>query len=505
MSSLRHEVLPQFVDWCASSVEWGLYDVVGFTSTFQQNVASLALARRIKSGWPDVRIVFGGANMEGEMGPEYARAFSFLDYVLVGEADRAFPALLEGLAAGRAPELAGLVSRNGNGVHVRGSAPPLQQMDALPTPDYDEYFERASKVGLVDDPEYACLLPFESSRGCWWGQKHHCTFCGLNGLGMGYRSKSAERVRGELAELVRRHGISFFGATDNILDMKHVQSLFGEIARAREDYQFFYEVKANLSQAQIRELHRGGVRWVQPGIESLSTHVLQLMRKGATMLQNVRLLKWCRYYRIRVSWNLIWGFPGESSEDYVQELAVLRTLSHLEPPHGCTRIWLERFSPYFTDRDSFPVRDVRAEASYRFAYPTADLDLDKVAYFFDYEMEDTLPDDVHAPTQAWVAEWQQRYASATPDTLSYRRTADTLFVDDNRGGRQRGTHQFHGPLASAYEHCGETMHTAAHVATHIGYDEAEVRDALDDFCQRGLMLTENGRYLALALPTNPNW
>ena len=48
----------------------------------------------------------------------------------------------------------------------------------------------------------------------------------------------------------------------------------------------------------------------------LSTHVLKLMRKGTSMLQNLRLLKWCRYYGIEVAWNLIWGFPGETEEDY---------------------------------------------------------------------------------------------------------------------------------------------------------------------------------------------
>jgi ribosomal peptide maturation radical SAM protein 1 len=511
LSSLRHELLPGYIDECLALVDWGRYNLVGFTSTFQQNVASLALARRIKEAFPQVKIVFGGANMEDEMGPEYARAFPFLDYVVVGEGDRVFVAILHGLANGRSlVELPGVVTRRGDRLHYGGQAPPTRELDWLPTPDYDEYFARVHRLGLLHHPQVGRMIPLESSRGCWWGQKHHCTFCGLNGLGMAFRSKSPGRILAELAELTRRHSISFFGATDNILDMKHVQPLFGAIAEARTDYQFFYEVKANLTPAQVRALHRGGVRWVQPGIESLSSHVLQLMRKGSTMLQNVRLLKWCRYYRIRVSWNLIWGFPGETVEDYEQELAVLRLISHLEPPHGCTRIWLERFSPYFFDRDQFPVREVQAESSYRFVYPPS-VDLDKIAYFFDYRMDDTLPDEAHVATQRWVEEWKQRQASDQPDTLFYRRTQDALLVDDNRRQGQRGTHPFYGPLALAYEFCSETMRTVPNVAAHLSaadgssYREDEVRDALEEFCARGLMVTEEGRYLSLALPTNPNW
>ena len=91
---LRHQILPGFVERCFASVSWGDYQVVGFSSLFQQNVASLALARRIKERHPGVRIIFGGANMDGDMGAEYARSFAFIDYVVSGEADEAFPKLL---------------------------------------------------------------------------------------------------------------------------------------------------------------------------------------------------------------------------------------------------------------------------------------------------------------------------------------------------------------------------------------------------------------------------
>ena len=29
------------------------------------------------------------------------------------------------------------------------------------------------------------------------------------------------------------------------------------------------------------------------------------------MLKSCEALKWCSYYRIRVGWNLLWGFPAE--------------------------------------------------------------------------------------------------------------------------------------------------------------------------------------------------
>jgi ribosomal peptide maturation radical SAM protein 1 len=511
-TELRHRTLPAFIERCLSTIKWGDYRVVGFSSTFQQNVASLALARRIKEQYPEVVVVVGGANMEGEMGCEYARAFPFLDYVVVGEGDHVWPALLCALAAGNSPsQWQGLVTNTPGGVRNGGQAAPVRALDALPVPDYKPYFDRAAQLDLL--PHYASrwALPFESSRGCWWGAKHHCTFCGLNGMGMAFRAKSPQRMIDELTEMARRYRICSFTAVDNILDLGFISQFFEKIAERRADYRFFYEVKSNLTREQLRALHRGGVSQIQPGIESMSTHVLRLMRKGCTMLQNVRCLKWCRYYEIRVQWNLIWGFPGETEADYEAERRVLQCITHLEPPMSSDRIWLERFSPYYADRDTFPIREVQPEASYRHVYPEH-VALDQIAYFFDYHMDGTADPEVHRSTQELVARWYESWHSAARHTLTYRRTFDGLLIDYNWGPQRRGTYSVFGPLADMYEYCGETMRTALQVAEYLrgaagkyDFTAETVRDALDEYCRANLMLSEDGKYLALALPSNPNW
>jgi ribosomal peptide maturation radical SAM protein 1 len=508
---LRRRVLPQFVEACYKVVEWDRYKVVGFSSTFQQNAACLALARLIKERHPEVITVFGGANMEGEMGVEAIRSFPFIDFGVSGEGDIVFPAFLQCLAEdGSVGELPGLLSRDRDG-RVRGvQATPVRDLDALPTPDYRPYFDRAEALGLAEHYSENWGLPFESSRGCWWGQKHHCTFCGLNGLGMQYRAKSFERTLRELSELTSSYQICNFEAVDNILGTKYVQEFFGKIEQTKSDYEFFYEVKSNLTREHLRSLRRGGVRSIQPGIESMSTHVLELMRKGCTMLQNVRCLKWCLYYGIRVNWNLLWGFPGETEADYEKELDVLKSIGHLEPPMSCSQIWLERFSPYFTEAGKFNVRNLRPLNSYNHVYP-AGVDLSSIAYFFDYEMDGTAPRGIHAATEAWVFEWRQAWYSEGRQTLTYRRTPDTLLIDFNWGPKRRGTYPLSGVLASIYELCGETMLTPKQVRQHlinsseVDYSCEELCEAMDEFCRARLMIREGDKYLALAIPRNPNW
>jgi ribosomal peptide maturation radical SAM protein 1 len=297
-----------FLDWCLQAIDWSRYDIAGFTSTFEQNIASLALARRLKQHFPQLLTVFGGANWEGEMGHELHRQFPFVDFVCGGEAELSFPALLERIEGCRPlHDVPGLVFRHrGESVHT-GNPDRLERLDDLPEPDYSDYYGDLNDSTLAAEVTPALL--FESSRGCWWGAKNHCTFCGLNGAGMAFRSKSPSRALTELRTLAQRWQTTLVAAVDNILDMAYFRDFLPGLAQQKLGLDIFYEVKANLSRRQLRLLQEAGVKRIQPGIESLSDHILQLMRKGTTGLQNIQLLKWCRDYGIHADWNLLYGFP----------------------------------------------------------------------------------------------------------------------------------------------------------------------------------------------------
>ena len=62
--------------------------IVGCSSTFQQNVASLALLKRLRELDPGIVTMMGGANCEGVMGLTLHQSFPWVDFVVSGEADR---------------------------------------------------------------------------------------------------------------------------------------------------------------------------------------------------------------------------------------------------------------------------------------------------------------------------------------------------------------------------------------------------------------------------------
>jgi len=511
LCEMRRKLLPDWIERWAAKIDWSAYTVVGFTSTFEQNAAAFGLARLLKEQYPELTLVFGGANFDGGMGKEFVRALPFIDYAVVGEGDKVFPEMIERLVVGESPlGLPGVVGRRDGVVVESGPAPQIKDLDAIPDPSYDEYFATLFRLGreqVLGDT--SPLLLFESARGCWWGEKQHCTFCGLNNNGMNFRSKSPQEVAGQLSRLASRYKIVNFEAVDNIMNHRYLEQLCTPLAERRYDYRIFYEVKANLTPAQLRILAKAGITAIQPGIESLSTHVLSLMRKGITMLRNVRVLKWAYYYGMKVSWNILTGFPGETEEDYVQQAHVVSLLRHLPPPVGCGPIWLERFSPYYFD-PAFPVRDVKPLRYYSLIYPEGEVDVNEIAYFFEYKMDSTLPvqrhNEIRGFIDRWIADWKKR----PRPLLVYQRAPDWIQVVDRRE-QEPAVHAFHDRDAAVYEFCSETDRALDNIREHLdkNYGEKVSADdllpSLQKFCDMGLMLEENRRFLSLALPVNTNW
>jgi ribosomal peptide maturation radical SAM protein 1 len=484
-----------FLDHCLRTIPWSEYDFVGFTSTFEQNLASLALARRVKQEYPDSAIVFGGANWEDEMGQALHRRFPFVDYVCSGEADRSFPELLEAIRAGTDPaQVSGIVFRRGGETVATGPPAMIRDLDELPYPDYGDFMEALRDSTAAADVTPMLLL--ETSRGCWWGAKQHCTFCGLNGGTMAFRSKSADRALAEIVHLRERYGVDSLSVVDNIMDMRYFQTLLPMLVEQNIRMNLFYEVKANLTLDQVRQLREAGITRIQPGIESLSDRVLSLMRKGTTALQNIQLLKWCREFGVRPEWNLLYGFPGEDPEDYRGMLPLFDDVDFLDGPSACGPIRLDRFSPYHADPASFGMARVRPMEPYRYLYPFDDDDLMRTAYYFDFDYRDGRdPRSYAGPVIDRVDRWSRQ--GAVGGLWLCPRPDGSVVILDTRSGR-REVALLEGWQAGAYL-AFDRATTIERVAEELDVPPEAVRSFADWCLERRLIVTRGNRYLALAV------
>src|SRR6185369_9184103 len=304
---LRETAAPAFIDFCIKSVDWSRFGVIGFSVVFQQTLASIALARALKQHYPHIPIMMGGATFEDDIAEEIMKGCPEVDYIHCGDADETLPKAIRRLYNGESMAgMPGMMWRDNGRIAYAGRAPNLADMNKTPTPDFDEYFYARKESGYhYCDESQGVLLPIETARGCWWGVKNHCTFCGLNRAGMEFRSKRVDNVIQQLDQLSRRYGIIDFNAIDNIIAPEYIDELFNQLSAANSDIRIHYEVRPSLSRVQLKQMRKGGLFSIQPGVESLSTHILKLMRKHTTGVRNLELIKWSTYYGINNLYNIL--------------------------------------------------------------------------------------------------------------------------------------------------------------------------------------------------------
>jgi ribosomal peptide maturation radical SAM protein 1 len=502
---------PQFLTWALTAIDWGQYKIVGFTSTFDQNVASLTMAKLIKDLYPDVTIVFGGANYDGEMGLEYFRAFPFIDHVVVGEGEAVFPELVRYLLSGKVGTVpSGVTYREGTVIGFTPNHSLFSDFAKTGPPDYDDYYHLLAELGEAAQGLDRILL-YEGSRGCWWGEKHHCTFCGLNAQSMKFRAKSSEQAAREMAYLSNRYDTARFRLVDNIIDMKYIEGLFGRFAADHCDLDVFIETKSNLQKSQIRMLAAGGVKCMQPGLESLSVNQLHAMDKGVTPMQNIICLKWSAYYRIAVSWNILLGFPGETNEDYRRQIDLIPSLFHLHPPEASGKFWLQRFSPYYTKPHDYGIRITGPWTAYEYVYDGRQVDVKKIAYDFEYELDNWNVDPhLYQELIDLVREWQKRAGSSDRPFLYYSKAMDYVTVYDGRNPIAPTRRRYDWPMAGIIEACNEAAKSRDQICALLAHRpemdaslDGAIDEALSALTAARILYEERGKYFTLAIPENP--
>lgn len=397
-------------------------DMVGFTSMFAQSVASFAMARVLKSQAPQILTVIGGANCESVMGRTIAATVPQIDFVCSGPGLRSFPELIERLfedADSDCRESIPGVFANPNGTRAYlapfssaelGEELPLDTAIEL---DYGPFLDTLESRFTTE--KIRPVLLFETSRGCWWGQKAHCTFCGLNGTSMQYRAMSPECALAQFRSLFRfAPRCTEFNCVDNIIPKHYLRDVLPSIS-APPGVTLFYEVKADLTDEDVGLLANAKIMTIQPGIEALATSTLKLMRKGTSAFTNLRLLSSCKAHGVVPVWNLLIGFPGEEVSVYQKYLRDLPLLAHFPPPSGAFPVRFDRFSPYFVNATEYGL-DLHPLDMYNAAYPHSPGDLEKIAYYFadhrfvaPYQCAMIL---MRKQLQEAVAHWHERYVGS---------------------------------------------------------------------------------------------
>jgi hypothetical protein len=229
------------------------------------------------------------------------------------------------------------------------------------------------------------------------------------------------------------------------------------------------------------------------------------MKKGITAAQNINALRWFLYYGVTASWNILYGFPGETNDDYIEQTRLIQKLVFLPPP-STGAVWLERFSPYFREaQETSSFRNVRPHDSYRLIYPGS-LDLQRAAYFFEGDLVDPADPEVMNTFLASVEKWKSLWKTDNPPILVYQKVFDGVRVIDKRNPNSDELFFYTDWLADVFLACVDRPVSIANIQAKISKETGrelslnEVSAGLDRLICRDLVFEESGLYLALPLP-----
>lgn len=501
----------EFLDKCTDKILASSPRIVGLTLGVHQQAASLALARAIKKRAPEVKVIVGGPNVRGIMGLQTLKSFPEVDFVVSGEGEMVFPEIVRSVLRNEEiKDIPGVWTRM---ELQRGSlsrkldknpdsnywyAPAVSHLDELPFPDYSDFIEQWEH-SFMSRRQGRLLL--EGSRGCFWGEKVRCIFCGQASPTLVYRNKTGDRFATELKHVSSLMTDFQICITDEALST----AVIGKVAEAFRETQeipeiVYVQVRPDLKREDLKRLVEIGVRRLEAGIETLNSRILQLMKKGTRAIKNIAFLKWCKELGIEVVWNLLWGFPEEPSEAYQTMARIAPLLFHLDPPNFTGEVRLERFSPMYENPDYFNLKNIKAYPAYSYVYALPNDSIDNLAYYFTAQY----------PSRELLAGYTRKLAEMVVIWKQHRGRARLDVYDD---GEQLNIVDARSPFAPAqhfslkglerevylfFDEPRTESDMAKCLSTYLG-GGGELNRALVKLVQMGMIINEGDTFLSLGI------
>jgi ribosomal peptide maturation radical SAM protein 1 len=498
----------EVADWVekwANRTNWTEYGLVGISAvTLTQLIPGLYLARAIKSTSPKTLTVFGGFACHGNFGARLIEIFDQIDIVADGEGELIVQDLANGLA-GRL-DIASVkgTSQRRDGQVVRNPPQPLTtDLSSLPFPDYSDY-PNSDKIEE---------LLIEMGRGCPWAK---CAFC-TSFTSPLYRFRPAERVFHELLYESAKHKTRRFVFVD--LDIvgnpRNLQELCDLLIDEKRDFDLFAEsCPQSVTKELLEKMQKAGFKRIQVGFESFSNPLLRKMQKDSKVIDNIKVLKWGKELGIKVTGNIIVGFPTESVDDLRTSLGVMRTCNNLVQYVTTADFNLNYGSTVYTNPKDYGVtinigtklKSFSKDEIERllfgqdiFAWLPDNIKDRILQYFYSFKKENDNPsaNDQLLEYRNLIDESLNKWQAEVPE-LEYYDMKTFLQIKDERTHRIAKIYTLEHDERDIFMLCEaiqtlESLHQALPQLT-----KDHIKEKLDLFIKHELIYSEDGQYISLA-------
>ncbi|MDH4322486.1 MAG: B12-binding domain-containing radical SAM protein [Desulfobulbaceae bacterium] len=291
-----------------------------FTPCIVDGVELLRLAKEIN---PRIVTVIGNVHATFCYDELLSDAATPIDFIIRGEGEITFPALLECLNSGDDPDkVAGIAFRRDGTVHATAAAPFIEDLDSLPTawdlvewPIYTYRPKKGSTLAIVS-----------SSRGC----RQNCSFCSQQLFWQRtWRARSPENFVAELEYLNREHGVNVAMLADEIptLDRARWERILDLLIARQPGVKLLMETRVNdiiRDEAIMDKYRAAGIEHIYVGVEAGSQETLDIFKKGTKVAQSKRAIDIINNADIVSETSFVLGMPHDTPESIAKivELAI---------------------------------------------------------------------------------------------------------------------------------------------------------------------------------------
>ncbi|MEM2816381.1 MAG: radical SAM protein [Candidatus Bathyarchaeia archaeon] len=294
--------------------------IIGISSTTLSYNPALQLAKIAKKACPNSLVIMGGPHVT-VLDREALMECPELDIVVRGEGEQTLLEIAQLKTSSRISELnevLGITFKKNGEIIRTADRPFIQNLDALPFPAFDHLpLERYRLFGKT-------YLPIITSRGC----PFQCTFCLASKMsGRKFRAQSPGKVIQDLQTLRDKYGaeaITFYDDTFTF-DMERAERICEEIKR--RDFRVPWDCRTRVdrvSKKLLATMRSANCQLMHFGVESGSQEILNAMKKGVTVEQNLRAIKWAKEADILVAISVIIGYPGENERTVQETIEFIR-------------------------------------------------------------------------------------------------------------------------------------------------------------------------------------
>lgn len=272
--------------------------------------------RRIRELKKDSYIIVGGIH------PTVSKDEIDADSIVIGEGEIIFSQLLDRYNR---------VGKYPGGCDVLRNEERID-LDFLPFADREIFSPvRELPIGRMAEPFSTIII----GRGC----PHFCAFCfpaETKLFGKKVRMRSVENVVTELKELETKYGLSSFAIHDDCLTAfpKYCHEFAEAKMKVLPKATFYCQGRADQIvkwPGMFKELYKAGLRIVSVGYESGSNRVLDFLRKGVTVEQNIKAAEILNKIGIDVWCNLMVGIPTETKSEVIETVQMAQKIKRIQP------------------------------------------------------------------------------------------------------------------------------------------------------------------------------